>query len=158
MAMRYQFKDLNLPKDYSFTIKMTSRESVTHFHQSKLLDREMARSEADVNIIGTMMKDAFYYHPNVTLWMNFCPETLRTLDEVRMNLRELSLLINGSGLSSETKLRFTLSRPDESGFHDEDTTACVADLRMRLFLLLSDMIISWPDTVARGHTSSLPDI
>jgi hypothetical protein len=29
---------------------------------------------------------------------------------------------------------------------------------MRLFLLLSDMIISWPDNVARGGKSSLPDI
>jgi hypothetical protein len=158
MALRYQFKDLHLPKDYPFTIKMTSRELVTHVHPSKLLDREMASSEADVNIIGRMMKDAFYYHPNVTLWMNFCLETSSTLDEVRINIRELSRPIDGSGLLSGTKLRFTLSRPDESGSYEGDATPCVADLRMRLFLLLSDMIISWPDNVARGGKSSLPDI
>ncbi|KAH7086312.1 hypothetical protein FB567DRAFT_603224 [Paraphoma chrysanthemicola] len=151
---RNRFREVCLPDDYPFTIKMTSYKATAEFPQSRLIDDSVSGPGLPSNF-EELLRKASFPHRGTTLALNFVLTKRKTLDEIRINVREF--LVH-SRCAMKARLQITVWGPNNSGIYQDQATIPMASLHKQMFLLLSDLILSWPDGLSRQWNSALPDI
>ncbi|KAH7080003.1 hypothetical protein BKA63DRAFT_590269 [Paraphoma chrysanthemicola] len=152
---RNRFRYVRLPEDYPSTIKMTSYEAITEFPQSRLMGESISGPVLPTTLKELLLK-ASGKRQSTTLALNFLLIKRTTLDETRINVRDL--IVHTECLTRSARLQITVCDPNNSGIHQEQATIPMAYCHKQMFLLLSDLILSWPDGLYTQWNSALPDI
>jgi hypothetical protein len=97
-------------------------------------------------------------HPSTTILINFDVDIFATLEQVRINIKNMHYLLGDCRFPRNATIHFTLKCSHSRGKHEEEASVTVTDLQMQLFLLLSDYAEQRQIDSQSEWSDDLPDV
>jgi hypothetical protein len=165
ISSRWRRSPPDVPRHMNVTIKMITGELTTDFDDFGALDDLVYQPPSHpgswvdtINVFRKVISNRLYDHPSTTIVLNFDIATAATLDDLRINIKNLVPTITMPRCSSQARTRFVLHCPWGSHIYQEEAIVILEDMRKRLFLLLSDVLEQWPADLPKVQRTQLPDI
>jgi hypothetical protein len=154
-----------VPRHTNVTIKMTTGEVTTDFDDFGALNDLVYQPPSSpdlwgitINVFQEVISNGLYDHPSTTIVLNFDIATAASLDDIRINIKNLVPTITMSGFLSHARIRFVLHCPWGSHVHQEEAIVILEDMQKRLSLLLADVLKQRPADLPKVQRMQLPDI
>jgi hypothetical protein len=96
--------------------------------------------------------------PSTTVLLNLELEEAATLDSVRIDMKGLLCLLRRAQFPSDAEIRIDMAFPKGGGLYRDTVHFKCERLRKELFLVLSDMIDTWPNDISKAGSLSLPTV
>jgi hypothetical protein len=139
-------------------VQATSEKLITDFNQfAPLKDIFLEDSFSFAKPLLQLIQSGSKEH---SLSIELCIKTIERaiLDHVRIDVKGLIPLLSRERIEKTATCRITLSYRGDDGTYED--TACVhlSDLQKRIYLLLADLLITWPVDLPEDISGQLPSV